>query len=121
MSHRDEVEAALRDVETLFHPAHARVLRDEIATLRAALPCETDIWTRLETLAMSEGGTFTIFPAYALLDGGWGDWTIRYERRDGYRVGHRARYLRTFGEGPSRVQALMALAMQLLPIEGQTP
>jgi len=92
-----------------------------IATLRAALPCETDIWTRLETLAMSEGGTFTIFPAYALLDGGWGDWTIRYERRDGYRVGHRARYLRTFGEGPSRVQALMALAMQLLPIEGQTP
>jgi len=37
MSHRDEVEAALRDVETLFHPAHARVLRDEIATFRAAL------------------------------------------------------------------------------------
>ena len=42
MSHRDEVEAALRDVETLFHPAHARVLRDEIATLRAALELAHD-------------------------------------------------------------------------------
>ena len=76
------------------------------------LPSETQVWERLEALILAESGIVTIYPAYHLRDGGFGPWTFRYEVQTQH--GRRARYKRVYGEGPSRIQALYALAMQLL-------
>jgi len=43
-----EVEAALRDVETLLHPGPARILRTEIARLREALKREAAMSMSME-------------------------------------------------------------------------
>ena len=81
------------------------------------MPCETDIWIRLEELARAQGGSFTIWPGFPMADGTFSAWTIRYEREP---AGGRRRgkmHPRTFGEGDTRIAALMDLALQILPIE----
>ena len=109
-----EADAAERDQTRALRERAKRMRSDAVMAL-----CETHAWDRLDALAVSEGGTVTIYPAFPLRDGGMGDWMIRYERRDGTGVGHRNRYKRTFGEGASRILALYDLCMKVLPIEGQ--
>ena len=98
---------------------HIAAIEAEVSVI---MPTETRVWERLDALAVSEGGMVTIYPAFPLRDGGMGDWTIRYERRDQESRSRRARYLRDFGEGPSRIMALYDLCMKVLPMDdGETP
>jgi hypothetical protein len=107
-----EADAAERAQTKALRARAKRMRSDAVLAL-----CETSVWNRLDALAVSEGGTVTIYPAFPLRDGGMGDWTIRYERRDPDSRSRRARYERTFGEGPSRITALYDLCMKVLDVE----
>ena len=72
-----EADAAERAQTKALRARAKRMRSDAVLAL-----CETSVWNRLDALAVSEGGTVTIYPAFPLRDGGMGDWTIRYERRD---------------------------------------
>ena len=109
---KTEADTAEREQTKALRDRAKRMRSDAVMAL-----CETHVWDRLDALAVSEGGTVTIYPAFPLRDGGMGDWTIRYERLFG-RVGRRNRYLRTYGTGSTRIAALYDLCMKVLPIEG---